>query len=277
MKKIWFEETVTEEALKYKTRTEFRKYSSGAFEVAEKLGIIDKICQHMIWIRRPWNNEELAIEALKYETRNEFRKGSRGAYGAARNRRILDKICQHMPLDLKLGGTPYNKKWYEETIKIEALKYSYRAEFKKRNEGAYDAAKTLKILDLVCAHMKIGKNSSSYEKELFNKIKKLYPSTTKIRDREANVPNKPHIHGFDIDIYIPELKKGIEFDGEYWHSFEVMKKYKSGWPKEDVQNYHQIKDNYFKSKGISLFHLTDKEWLEDPRQSLVKILEFLRS
>jgi hypothetical protein len=45
---------------------------------------------------------------------------------------------------------------------------------------------------------------------------------------------------------------------------------------QDVENYHQIKDKYFESKGIQILHIREEDWIKDPEQSLLKVWEFLR-
>jgi hypothetical protein len=42
-------------------------------------------------------------------------------------------------------------------------------------------------------------------------------------DNKVKIKGKPYIHGFDIDIFIPELNIGIEFDGGYYHTFAGLK------------------------------------------------------
>lgn len=87
--KKWTYETCLEEAKKYKTKTEFRNLSSGAYNVAYKNGwFID-----YTWLedgnkiavenRRKWNKETCYEEAKKYKSKVEFRKLSSGAYDAA--------------------------------------------------------------------------------------------------------------------------------------------------------------------------------------------------
>ncbi len=53
----------------------------------------------------------------------------------------------------------------------------------------------------------------------------------------------------EIDIYLPELKLGFEFNGLYWHS----EKYKE-------KSYHLDKTNYFKEKGIRIIHIWEDDW-----------------
>lgn len=43
----WTKETVKREALKYSTRTSFRKNALGAYDMAHRIGIMDDICKHM--------------------------------------------------------------------------------------------------------------------------------------------------------------------------------------------------------------------------------------
>jgi len=55
--------------------------------------------------------------------------------------------------------------------------------------------------------------------------------------------------GLEIDIYLPELKLGFEFNGLYWHSEE----YKD-------RNYHLNKTKYFNEKGIRIIHIWEDDW-----------------
>lgn len=116
------------------------------------------------------------------------------------------------------------------------------------------------------------------EIDLFLTIKEVFPSAVKYKTRKVSIQSKPHIKGFEIDIFIPELKKGIEFDGKYWHSFNKMRqdKRKENWPDSDILNYNLIKDNYFLSKDIELLHISEFDWCSDKQQSLQRALNFLR-
>lgn len=63
--------------------------------------------------------------------------------------------------------------------------------------------------------------------------------------------------GLEIDIYLPELKIGFEFNGLYWHS-ELFKN----------KNYHINKTNYFKEKGIRIIHIWEDDW--DNKKEIIK-------
>ena len=143
----WTYESLVEEALKYKTRSDFKKGSSGAYQTAMSLRILNKICQHTeAKPRTLWTQEILYSEALKYKTQKEFQKGNTGAYNACLKYGILDTICQHMQ-------TKPRFLWTDEKLQEEALNYTSRSDFKKQSTQAYEAAWVRDILDTVCSHM----------------------------------------------------------------------------------------------------------------------------
>jgi transcriptional regulator with XRE-family HTH domain len=63
------------------------------------------------------------------------------------------------------------------------------------------------------------------------------------------------LDGKEIDIYIPSLKIGFEFNGIYWHSNEFKDKY-----------YHLDKLKLANSKGIKLYFIWQDEWEENKEQ-----------
>jgi hypothetical protein len=279
-------EELTLEALKYYTRGDFAKYSNAAYQMAKRRGILDEICSHMINGKKlligiksnayKWTDEALAIEALKYNNKTEFCKGSWGAYQTARSRGILDKICAHMPKRKKIPYENIPRIWIPEKIRIEALKYDDRADFKKYSPGAWSAAQEIGILAEVCSHMPYGGNSSKPEKCILFEIKNMYPNARKLIDRKVEVKDRIYIHGFEIDIYVPELDLGIEFDGGYHHSFKGLKRAHPKWPNEAIEIYHELKDAWFATKGIKILHIKEESWKNDKQACINQCLEFLR-
>lgn len=57
------------------------------------------------------------------------------------------------------------------------------------------------------------------------------------------------VDGLQIDIFIPELRKGIEYCGIYWHSERIL-----------APDYHLNKTKHMKKHGIDLIHILDTEW-----------------
>ena len=141
----WTENNITNVALKYNKRIDFFKDNQSAYNAAKKLGILDKVCSHMIQPVQKWTEERIKEVALQYDTKVEFGKNTGAAYKIAKKLGILDKVCSHMkPATV----------WNEQTIGEVALKYNTRGEFSKNEPSAYIGANRLGILDKVCSHMK---------------------------------------------------------------------------------------------------------------------------
>jgi hypothetical protein len=286
MKMNWTLEKIHLEALKYKTVKEFYTLGKNAYQLAAKLGILDSVCCHMskghiIGDGNPsckWTFDKLYLEAIKYKAKRQFRNGSYSAYVIALKRGFLDSICKHMKDYDGSGENHPGFKWTPEKVQEEASKYKTRSEFRINSGGSHSAAKRLNILDQVCSHMKRPGGTSREEKQMLDIIKDIYPSAKKIRDSKVKIEEKPHIHGFDIDIFIPELNLGIEMDGPYYHSFEFMRKdpKKIKWSDEDIKNYDNLKDSWFlSSKGITVTHIKWTNWKKDKQACINKCLEFL--
>jgi hypothetical protein len=86
----------------------------------------------------------------------------------------------------------------------------------------------------------IGNSSSIKEKELCDYVSSVYSGEVIQSYRD----------GLEIDIYLPELKIGFEFNGLYWHSEEYKNK-----------NYHLNKTNHFKERGIRIIHIWEDDWI----------------
>lgn len=67
------------------------------------------------------------------------------------------------------------------------------------------------------------------------------------------------IYPYQLDIYIPEKKLAIEFNGDYWHQLE-----------NKPENYHLVKTELCESKGIRLIHVWESEWSSN--KEFIKIL-----
>jgi hypothetical protein len=266
----WTLEKLQEEALKYGTRGEFSKGSPSAYQSAYKNDMLDIVCDHMKAVRKSWSRQSIISEAIKYQTRGLFLSNNNSAYNAARKLNILDEVCSHMLPSL-------TSSYLVEELQKESKKYNTRDDFAKNSPSAYNVARKRKILDELCSHMKMSGSSSEPEVSLLNSIKNRYPKTQKLRDTRVKISGKTHIKGFEIDIYIPELRKGIEFDGTYWHSEEGLKRSRVHWPQEDIDNYSKIKDEWFASKGIKILHIKEHDWNKNKNDCISQCLEFLSS
>ncbi|UOL51350.1 hypothetical protein [Vibrio phage XZ1] len=149
--RYWTLERLKEDALKYNSRSEWQKKSSGAYSSARKQGLTDECCAHMQKNPRPrpkWSLENLKEDALKYNSRSEWRTNSNSAYATAYQRGLLDECCAHMTSIQTPSGY-----WTIQRIKEDALNYKSRSEWQKKSRGAYSAALSKRILDECCSHM----------------------------------------------------------------------------------------------------------------------------
>ena len=105
-------------------------------------------------------------------------------------------------------------------------------------------------------------NTSKPEQEIYEFVKELYPSTT------SN--NYKIITPKELDIYIPELNKAIEYNGTFWHYDQQNKRCKA-------KGYHAEKSNLCKAKGIRLLHVREELWLRDKERMKEVILRFLKT
>ena len=91
---------------------------------------------------------------------------------------------------------------------------------------------------------------SSYEDEIINFLRQdLHIDNIIQNDRKI-------LDGCEIDIYLPDYKVGIEFNGEYWHS-DLWEKYQDHGGRSTT---HQNKSLLAQEKGVFLFHIFEHEW-----------------
>jgi len=110
--------------------------------------------------------------------------------------------------------------------------------YKIKNDNYYHRNKSNLPLCTIC--FPISENSSLKEIELRNYINSIYDGELISSYRD----------GLEIDIFLPDLNIGFEFNGLYWHSDKF---------KESV--YHLNKTNYFKDKGIRIIHIWEDDWV----------------
>ena len=92
---------------------------------------------------------------------------------------------------------------------------------------------------------------SREEKEVLDFVKSIYSGEVIENDRSIITP-------YELDIYIPEKKVAIEFDGIYWHSDA----------NEIGADYHSMKTRMCAENGIRLIHVFENEW--SLKQEIVK-------
>jgi hypothetical protein len=106
------------------------------------------------------------------------------------------------------------------------------------------------------------KKRSLAEKEIEDYLKFNCKFQVNLNDK-TQILNYKTNKQLELDFYFPELKKAIEFNGEYWHS------------KENVKQRDTIKRKQCKEKNIDLLIINEKEWLTNKNFVFNKINMFI--
>lgn len=95
------------------------------------------------------------------------------------------------------------------------------------------------------------KGYSSQEKELLDFIKEIY-------NGEIIENSRSIISPYEIDIYLPEVRLAIEYNGNFFHSIKNVKS----------KNYHENKTKLCLEQGIQLVHIWEYIW--ESKKEIVK-------
>ena len=86
--------------------------------------------------------------------------------------------------------------------------------------------------------------ASRTETQVYEFVKSIYDGKVIHNDRKTISPN-------ELDIYVPNKKLAIEYNGIAWHSYEF----------DTPIDYHLKKIDLCQKQGIFLFHLFENEWI----------------
>lgn len=265
----WTKEAIIKDSLKYTSIKQWGISSPGAYGAFYRLKLPRHLIGHMKRKDKVlWDLDMLLKDALKYSTRAEWCEKSFKAYHFAYENGLLEQIYRHLPPASKI------RKWSKEAIRKDALKYKTRSSWCANSPGAYDAAKNGKFLDEVCEHMSKISGFSKPERDVFLIIKDTYPkaqANIKFQNKDPNHSAKK----LELDIYIPELRKGIEFNGSYWHTPQGLKRGRPKWSDASIANYHEYKEQFFKNRGIEILTITEAEWKIKKDECISRIMAFL--
>lgn len=98
-------------------------------------------------------------------------------------------------------------------------------------------------------------NDSKPQREVYEFVKSIYEGEIIYNDYKTF--DKHSKGGFELDIYVPDKKVAIEFNGDYWH-------------RNKPKNYHYNKFKACEEKGIRLIQIWEHKW-NDPIKR--KVLE----
>ena len=111
-------------------------------------------------------------------------------------------------------------------------------------------------------------SGSKMEKNLAQLIKTLIPENTLIvrNDRKLIKP-------YELDILIPSFNLAFEFNGDYWHSNEMIRK---RHPKfSSSKQFDDFKKQECEKHGVKLFFVREKQWVNNYEKTVERIKKII--
>lgn len=182
----WTKETCYQEALKYKSRSEFSNGNGSAYDVARR----NEWLIEYTWFSEPvkklddcWTKEECFEEAKKYKSRKEFIENNFSAYRLALRNDWLKEM------DWFVRPQNYNIKWTQETCEQVAKKFSNISEFKAHYATAYSKAKKAGWIETYTWLERKQKPSGYWTKETCFEEAKKYTSRNEFKRNSGSAYN----------------------------------------------------------------------------------------
>ena len=112
-----------------------------------------------------------------------------------------------------------------------------------------------------------GLHESKGQIELYNTIKNKYPGVVVIKNQRGLLLEN---EGLEIDIWIPQLRIGIEYNGDYWHDRNT---YEDDIINNNVTTRERIKDILAANNNITLIQI----WESDFKSNKKDVLDYIFS
>ena len=174
--------------------------------------------------------------------------------GCNRQRTMIEKYGEVSPLKIK---TPRSEEQIRAIKNKESVVEFIGRTFGDKKPSTKELADALGITNCMMLryikeyeirdYMKHEIGVSAVEEELYEYVSQLIDNKYTIRRNDREL-----LKGKELDMYIPELKIALEFNGTYWHcSFNVEK------------DYHLNKSYECAKLGVRLIHIFEYEWRND--------------
>lgn len=269
--RFWTPERCLNEASKYDTKIAWKRASEASYKAALDQKIIDMCSAHMRQppkgFPRKYTLEQCISIAESFSSREAWKRGHTASYKCAEGAGWYHECVKNIPKTASNWNTI-------EKCQQHAKKFKTKNEWRRCCNKSYVYAHKKKWIDLCTKHMVSPNRENSIEFEIKRIVQAQYPSASSKRFKVLD--HRFYAKCFEIDVYIHDIKKGIEFDGKYWHSYKALKKRFPLWPDDAVIGYHDIKDSFFKNMGVQILHIKEQDWLKDKYTEIRKILEFIR-
>ena len=103
----------------------------------------------------------------------------------------------------------------------------------------------------LCKNRKIGDGLRDTVEDFTKKSNEIHDITDCLKALSPQQRNREILRNREIDVYIPSLKLGVEYNGLHWHSERLGKD----------KNYHLDKLNNCNEQGVKLIQIFEDEWV----------------
>lgn len=182
-------------------------------------------------------------------------------YDASPFNRSLGQQCPYCSFTKTLKGFNDLRSTDEELAKEYSPKNKLSSEEVRRNEsrpviwrcsacnGEWKRALRLRAIRQQGCPYCYKRQQSRLEEEVFQAIKLLTDEEITRNDREL-------LAGKELDFFIPKLNVAIEFNGNYWHSDEFLRRRGT-----TAKKYHEAKKKLAEEKSILLGFVWEADWV----------------
>ena len=116
---------------------------------------------------------------------------------------------------------------------------------------------------------------SCFEKEVYDFIISNY-------DKNISKNNRTILETMELDIWLPDIRVGIECDGTYWHADsrffkpdDIIKQ--TGHKAIEIWKKDEEKNDLAKAKDVILYRIKEHDWKINKEQEKKKLLDLLKN
>lgn len=114
--------------------------------------------------------------------------------------------------------------------------------------------------------------TSKEEDEVFEWVKQYCPDAVQSDKSVLRALGK---RGYEVDIYVPSKKVGIEYNGRFWHSAQKLSEIDEETGKQrmtyaEAKQFHYKKSIESERAGVRLIHIWDYEWADEQKRKVLK-------
>ena len=111
-------------------------------------------------------------------------------------------------------------------------------------------------------------SGSKMEENLAELIRTLLPENTRILRNDRKL-----IKPYELDILIPDFNLAFEFNGDYWHSNEMIRRRHPQF--SSSRGFDDFKKRECEKQGVELFFIREKQWVGSYEKTVERIKKII--